>query len=77
MGCFIAFLSTMEFRGTNFLLPIMLQRIYHYTPFQAALSKERFDGWSDVLHQQTFGFACDDESSSPEESHPRPSQNRT
>ncbi len=37
MGCFIAFLSTMEFRGTNFLLPIMLQRIYHYTPFQAGL----------------------------------------
>ena len=29
MGCLIAFLSTMEFRGTNFLLPIMLQRIYH------------------------------------------------
>jgi DHA2 family multidrug resistance protein len=27
----------MEFRGTNFLLPIMLQRIYHYTPFQAGL----------------------------------------
>lgn len=37
MGCLIAFLSTMEFRGTNFLLPIMLQRIYHYTPFQAGL----------------------------------------
>ncbi|MCZ6874537.1 MAG: DHA2 family efflux MFS transporter permease subunit [bacterium] len=37
MGCFISFLSTMEFRGTNFLLPIMLQRIYHYPPFQAGL----------------------------------------
>jgi EmrB/QacA subfamily drug resistance transporter len=37
MGCLIAFLNTMEFRGTNFLLPIMLQRIYHYTPFQAGL----------------------------------------
>src|ERR671916_1257505 len=37
MGCLIAFLNTVEFRGTNFLLPIMLQRIYHYTPFQAGL----------------------------------------
>jgi EmrB/QacA subfamily drug resistance transporter len=37
MGCLIAFLNTMEFRGTNFLLPIMLQRIYHYTPFQTGL----------------------------------------
>jgi EmrB/QacA subfamily drug resistance transporter len=37
MGCLIALLSTMEFRGTNFLLPIMLQRIYHYTPFQTGL----------------------------------------
>ncbi|MGE3536899.1 MAG: DHA2 family efflux MFS transporter permease subunit [Candidatus Tectimicrobiota bacterium] len=37
MGCLIAFLNTMEFRGTNFLLPIMLQRIFHYTPFQAGL----------------------------------------
>ncbi len=37
MGCFISFLSTMEFRGTNFILPIMLQRIYHYPPFQAGL----------------------------------------
>ncbi len=37
MGCFISFLITMEFRGTNFLLPIMLQRIYHYPPFQAGL----------------------------------------
>jgi Na+/melibiose symporter-like transporter len=37
MGCLIAFLSTMEFRGTNFLLPIMLQQIYHYTPFQTGL----------------------------------------
>jgi EmrB/QacA subfamily drug resistance transporter len=37
MGCLIGFLNTMEFRGTNFLLPIMLQRIYRYTPFQAGL----------------------------------------
>lgn len=37
MGCLIAFLSTMEFRGTNFALPIMLQRVFHYTPFQAGL----------------------------------------
>jgi EmrB/QacA subfamily drug resistance transporter len=37
MGCLIGFLNTMEFRGTNFLLPIMLQRIYHYTPFQTGL----------------------------------------
>jgi MFS family permease len=37
MGCFIAFLSTMEFRGTNFILPIMLQRTFHYPPFQAGL----------------------------------------
>lgn len=37
MGCVIAFLNTVEFRGTNFLLPIMLQRIFHYTPFQAGL----------------------------------------
>ena len=37
MGCCISFLITMEFRGTNFLLPIMLQRIYHYPPFQAGL----------------------------------------
>jgi EmrB/QacA subfamily drug resistance transporter len=37
MGCLIAFLNTLEFRGTSFLLPIMLQRIYHYTPFQAGL----------------------------------------
>jgi DHA2 family multidrug resistance protein len=36
-GCVIGFLNTMEFRGTNFLLPIMLQRIFHYTPFQAGL----------------------------------------
>jgi DHA2 family multidrug resistance protein len=27
----------MEFRGTNFLLPIMLQRVYHQTPFQTGL----------------------------------------
>ncbi|MBM3222944.1 MAG: DHA2 family efflux MFS transporter permease subunit [Candidatus Tectomicrobia bacterium] len=37
MGCVIGFLNTVEFRGTNFLLPIMLQRIFHYTPFQAGL----------------------------------------
>jgi DHA2 family multidrug resistance protein len=37
MGCFVAFLSTTEFRGANFLLPILLQRIYHYSPFQAGL----------------------------------------
>ena len=37
MGCLIAFLNTVEFRGTSFLLPIMLQRIFHYTPFQAGL----------------------------------------
>ena len=37
MGCLIAFMNTLEFRGTNFLLPIMLQRIFHYTPFQAGL----------------------------------------
>jgi EmrB/QacA subfamily drug resistance transporter len=37
MGCLIGFLNTMEFRGTNFLLPIMLQRIYHYPPFHAGL----------------------------------------
>jgi EmrB/QacA subfamily drug resistance transporter len=37
MGCLIAFMNTLEFRGTNFLLPIMLQRIFYYTPFQAGL----------------------------------------
>jgi DHA2 family multidrug resistance protein len=37
MGCLIGFLNTMEFRGTNFLLPIMLQRIFHYTPFRTGL----------------------------------------
>ena len=37
MGCLIGFLNTMEFRGTSFLMPIMLQRIYHYPPFQAGL----------------------------------------
>jgi len=37
MGCLIAFLNTIEFRGTSFLMPIMLQRIFHYTPFQAGL----------------------------------------
>jgi DHA2 family multidrug resistance protein len=33
----LSFMITMEFRGTNFILPIMLQRIYHYPPFQAGL----------------------------------------
>jgi EmrB/QacA subfamily drug resistance transporter len=37
MGCLIGFLNTLEFRGTSFLLPIMLQRIFHYTPFQAGV----------------------------------------
>ena len=37
MGCLIGFLNTMEFNGTHFLMPIMLQRIFHYTPFQAGL----------------------------------------
>lgn len=37
MGCLIGFLNTLEFRGTNFLLPIMLQRVFHYTPFQTGL----------------------------------------
>ena len=37
MGCLIGFLNTMEFRGTNFLLPIMLQRIFHYTPLRTGL----------------------------------------
>ncbi len=37
MGCLITFLSTMEFRGTNFILPILLQRLYHYPPFEAGL----------------------------------------
>jgi EmrB/QacA subfamily drug resistance transporter len=37
MGCLITFINTTEFRGTNFLLPIMLQRIYHYSPFQTGL----------------------------------------
>ncbi|MBI3328295.1 MAG: DHA2 family efflux MFS transporter permease subunit [Nitrospinae bacterium] len=37
MGSLIAFLNTMEFRGTHFLMPIMLQRIFYYTPFQAGL----------------------------------------
>ncbi len=37
LGCLIAFLNTVEFRGTSFLMPIMLQRIFHYTPFQAGL----------------------------------------
>ena len=30
MGCLIGFLNTMEFRGTSFLMPIMLQRIFLY-----------------------------------------------
>jgi EmrB/QacA subfamily drug resistance transporter len=37
MGCLIGFVNTMEFRGTNFLLPIMLQRVYRYTPYEAGL----------------------------------------
>ncbi len=37
MGCLIAFLNTMEFRGTSFLMPIMLQQTFHYTPFQTGL----------------------------------------
>lgn len=37
MGCLIGFLNNLEFRGTNFLLPIMLQRIFHYTPFRTGL----------------------------------------
>jgi MFS family permease len=37
MGRLIGFLNTMEFRGTSFLMPIMLQQIYHYPPFQAGL----------------------------------------
>ena len=37
MGCLIGFLNTMEFRGTNFLMPVMLQRLFHYTPFRTGL----------------------------------------
>jgi DHA2 family multidrug resistance protein len=37
MGCLIGFLNTMEFRGTNFLMPIMLQHLFHYTPFRTGL----------------------------------------
>ena len=37
MACLLSFLVTMEFRGTNFLLPIMLQRVFHYPPFEAGL----------------------------------------
>ena len=37
MGCLISFVNTLEFRSTNFLLPIMLQRVFHYPPFQAGL----------------------------------------
>ncbi|HEY7496374.1 MAG TPA: DHA2 family efflux MFS transporter permease subunit [Candidatus Tectomicrobia bacterium] len=37
MGCLIGFLNTVEFRGTSFLMPVMLQRTFHYTPFQAGL----------------------------------------
>jgi len=29
MGCLIGFLNTMEFRGTNFLMPVMLQHLFH------------------------------------------------
>ena len=37
MGCLIAFLNTMEFRGSSFVMPIMLQQTFHYTPFQTGL----------------------------------------
>ena len=37
MGCLIGFLNTMEFRGTNFLMPIMLQHLFHYTPLLTGL----------------------------------------
>ena len=37
MACLITFFITMEFRGTNFLFPIMLQRVFHYPPFEAGL----------------------------------------
>lgn len=37
MGCLIGFLNTMEFRGTNFLLPVMLQRVFYYTPLRTGL----------------------------------------
>lgn len=37
MGCLMAFCNTMSFRGNNFLWPIMLQRLYHLTPFQTGL----------------------------------------
>ena len=37
MGCLIGFLNTMEFRGTNFLMPIMLQHLFHYTPLRTGL----------------------------------------
>ena len=37
MGCLIGFLNTMEFRGTNFLMPIMLQQLFHYTPLLTGL----------------------------------------
>src|SRR5687767_4688492 len=30
-------LNTMEFRGTNFLMPIMLQHLFHYTPLLTGL----------------------------------------
>jgi DHA2 family multidrug resistance protein len=37
MGCLIGFLNTIEFRGTNFLMPIMLQHLFHYTPLLTGL----------------------------------------
>jgi len=37
MSCLIGFLNTMEFRGTNFLMPVMLQHLFHYTPFRTGL----------------------------------------
>lgn len=37
IGCLIGFLNTMEFRGTNFLMPVMLQHLFHYTPFRTGL----------------------------------------
>ncbi|MGH8056299.1 MAG: DHA2 family efflux MFS transporter permease subunit [Candidatus Entotheonellia bacterium] len=37
MGCVIVFLNTFEFRGSHFLMPIMFQRLFHYTPFQTGL----------------------------------------
>ena len=34
MGCLIAFMNTLEFRGTNFLLPIMLSAFFTIRPFR-------------------------------------------